>query len=82
MSSLNDPQHWLARAAEKRRIASQVADPLLKAIICKIADEYEQLAERAAKRKQEQNETERRQGEIAALLAASIGGIVALRAST
>ena len=47
---LNNPAHWHLRAQEARLLASRLEDPEAKAAIIKIAEEYERLAVRAAKR--------------------------------
>jgi hypothetical protein len=60
---------------------SQLTDPVVKAIICKVADEYDRLAARAMKRSQDESGTKPRQQQIAEMQAASISGLVALRAS-
>jgi hypothetical protein len=50
---LNNPVHWHLRAQEARLLAAQLEDPEAKAATLKIADEYERLAVRAAKRLEE-----------------------------
>jgi hypothetical protein len=47
---LNNPAHWHQRAQEARLLASQLKDPEAKAATLKIAEEYDRLAVRAAKR--------------------------------
>jgi hypothetical protein len=47
---LNNPIHWNLRAQETRLVAQQLEDPEAKAVILKIADEYDRLAVRAAAR--------------------------------
>ncbi|MBV9968464.1 MAG: hypothetical protein JO228_00645 [Xanthobacteraceae bacterium] len=47
---LNNPAHWHLRAQEARLLAAQLEDPEAKAATLKIAEEYERLAVRAAKR--------------------------------
>jgi hypothetical protein len=47
---LNNPAHWHLRAQEARLLASQLQDPEAKEATLKIAEEYERLAVRAAKR--------------------------------
>jgi hypothetical protein len=42
-SFINDPAHWLQRAAETRALAQSITDPQSK----EIAQDYEHLAERA-----------------------------------
>ena len=53
---LNNPAHWHLRAQESRLLAAQLEDPEAKAAILKMADDYERLAVRAAKRLQEAKE--------------------------
>jgi hypothetical protein len=43
-------EHWRKRAKEAREIAVQMTDPHTKAVMLKIAQDYEKLAERAAQR--------------------------------
>jgi hypothetical protein len=50
---LNNPAHWHLRAQEARLLAAQLEDPEAKSATLKIADEYERLAVRAAKRMEE-----------------------------
>jgi hypothetical protein len=50
---LNNPAHWHLRAQEARLLAAQLEDPEAKAATMKIAEEYERLAVRAAKRIEE-----------------------------
>jgi hypothetical protein len=47
---LNNPAHWHLRAQEARLLAAQLEDPEAKAATLRIAEEYERLAVRAAKR--------------------------------
>jgi hypothetical protein len=81
MFSIHDPAHWFARAVAIRKIASQLADPAVKAIISKIADEYDRLAARATQQSLEERETKRRQDQIAAMRLATVGGVLAIGAS-
>jgi hypothetical protein len=46
---LNNSAHWHLRAQEAQLLAAQLEDPVAKAATLKIAEEYEQLAARAAK---------------------------------
>jgi hypothetical protein len=50
---LNNPAHWHLRAQEARLLAAQLEEPEAKAATMKIAEEYERLAVRAAKRIEE-----------------------------
>jgi hypothetical protein len=49
-SLLDDPAHWHQRAQETRHLASQLPDPDARSTMLGIAEEYELLAMRAAKR--------------------------------
>jgi hypothetical protein len=48
LSSVNDPKHWRDRAAEMRAIAATMKDTETIAIMNRLADDYDKLAERAA----------------------------------
>ena len=48
---LNNPAHWHLRAQEARLLALHLRDPEANAAVLKIADEYDHLAVRAARRK-------------------------------
>ena len=50
---LNNPAHWHLRAQEARLLAAQLEDPEAKAATLRIAEEYERLSVRAAKRMEE-----------------------------
>jgi hypothetical protein len=54
---LNNPAHWHLRAQEARLLAAQLEDPEAKSATLKIAEEYERLAVRAAKRMEESGDT-------------------------
>ena len=45
---LDDPEYWQARAEEARSSAEQIADYGSKAVLFRIAVDYERIAERAA----------------------------------
>jgi len=49
-SYINDPNHWRDRAEEVRKLAEHMTDPESKRAMVRIAEDYEQLAQRAAKR--------------------------------
>jgi hypothetical protein len=53
---LNNPGHWHLRAQEARLLASKLEDPEAEATILKIAEDYERLAVRSAKRLAEQKQ--------------------------
>jgi hypothetical protein len=46
----NDPEHWRRRAEETRVFAEQMNDETAKKLMLRIADDYEELAARAAVR--------------------------------
>jgi hypothetical protein len=46
-SILDDPDHWRERAAESRKIAEQLDEPLAKAAMLRIAQDYDRIAEQA-----------------------------------
>jgi hypothetical protein len=41
---INDPKHWLARAAEMREIAGTMAEDGIKASMLRLANDYDKLA--------------------------------------
>jgi hypothetical protein len=47
---INDPKHWRDRAAAMRALAATMKDPETMAIMCRLADDYDTLADRAAQR--------------------------------
>ena len=47
---VNDPQHWRDRAREMRTIAEEANDLIAKAMMLRLADDYDKLADRAAMR--------------------------------
>src|SRR5262249_25556136 len=46
----NNPQHWRDRAEDARILAEQMHDDLCRAMMLRIAEDYEKLAERASLR--------------------------------
>jgi hypothetical protein len=48
--TINDPQHWRDRAAEMRALADCTAKPETVAIMAKLAEDYDKLADRAEAR--------------------------------
>ena len=49
-SLVNDPKHWRKLAAEMRALAKGAPDIDTEAIMLKLADDYEKLADRAIMR--------------------------------
>jgi len=47
---INDPGHWRKRAGEMRALAADVKEDDAKAIMVRLADDYDKLAARAAQR--------------------------------
>jgi hypothetical protein len=45
--SINDPEHWRDRAAAMRALANTIKDTETVAIINRLADDYDKLADRA-----------------------------------
>ena len=45
--NVNDPKHWLDRAAEMRALSDTMQDDETKAIIIRLADDYDKLGDRA-----------------------------------
>ena len=48
--SINDPLHWHDRAAEMRALAETMRNVETKAIMLRLANDYDKLADRAARR--------------------------------
>ena len=48
--NINEPKHWRDRAAEKRALAATMKDSETIAIMHRLADDYDKLADRAAQR--------------------------------
>ena len=47
---LDDPQHWLDRAEEMRRLAEEMGDPETRRMMISVAEGYDKLARRAQER--------------------------------
>ena len=47
---IHDPQHWLDSAAEMRALSENMADVEARAIMLRLASDYEKLADRAEAR--------------------------------
>jgi len=50
-SNVHDPQHWLERAAAMRLLAGEIKSEEAKAIMLRLAVDYDKLADRADERR-------------------------------
>jgi hypothetical protein len=50
INSVNDPKHWRDRGAEMRALAETMKDPETIAIMNRLADDYDRLAEKTEMR--------------------------------
>jgi hypothetical protein len=49
-SRVNDPKHWRDRAAEMRALAVEMTDAEARAMMLRLAHDYDSLADRKARR--------------------------------
>jgi hypothetical protein len=54
-SIFDEPEHWRERAKEARNVAEQLTDPTVRAMMSRIAEDYERLAEHAQRRATQQD---------------------------
>ena len=50
LRAIHDPKHWRNRAAEMRSLAMVIADDQTRDNMYRVADDYDQLADRTATR--------------------------------
>jgi hypothetical protein len=47
---IDDPKHWRSRAAKMRMLADEMSDESARTMMLKLADDYDELGDRAEKR--------------------------------
>jgi hypothetical protein len=52
-ASINDPKHWSDRADEMRALSETMKSEEATAIMLRLADDYDKLADRAAERQKQ-----------------------------
>jgi hypothetical protein len=50
LDSVNDPHHWLERAAAMRALSETMKDVQVRAMMLRLANDYDKLADRAEER--------------------------------
>lgn len=50
LRAIHDPKHWRNRAAELRSLAMIIEDEQTQAMMYRVADDYDKLADRTAER--------------------------------
>jgi hypothetical protein len=54
MAEFENPEHWRSRAEKTRVLAEEMNDAVVKAMLLRVADNYERLADHAEQRIQDQ----------------------------
>jgi hypothetical protein len=54
MADFDNPEHWRNRAEKTRALAEDMDDPVVKAMMLRVADNYERLSAHAEPRLQDQ----------------------------